>query len=85
VDVCGLMLASPALAPLIVVYFLVYILSLLGFVGASLISPLLGLGVFVIGLLTIYFFVVVFWTLAECIWLPVHYLFWKRISGKDKS
>jgi hypothetical protein len=85
VDLGGLALSAPVLAPMLVSYLVVYVLSLLGAIAGSMLSPILGMAILLIGFLAIYLFVVAFWTLAECAWLPVHYSLWKGMKEKQAS
>ncbi|MDD5172034.1 MAG: hypothetical protein PHF60_03280 [Candidatus ainarchaeum sp.] len=81
-DIAGAMLYLMAMIPLVVVYFVLYFVMMLAMISAAALMPGMGIVMVILWVLVLGIAVVIFTSLAECAWVPTHYLFWKKISGK---
>ena len=80
-DIAAGLLYILALTPLFVIYFVLYFVMMFLMIALMLIPG----GIFValaVWMLLLGIAVALFMTLAECVWVPTHYLFWKRITEK---
>lgn len=80
-DIAAGLLYIVALIPLVAIYFVLYFIMLFLLIA---LVPIPGGAIIavVVWLLLLGIAVALFMTLAECVWVPTHYLFWKKISGK---
>lgn len=77
-DIIVILATSLLRIPLVFVYFGAYF-GLFFVIIFMMISPLLGFAVELLGILLIGIVALLITSLAQCFWLPTHYLFWKRI------